>query len=192
MSKLYVNLNMQGTGVNNAADAVYPGDLVTKRQLDLLPSAVSSILSSNQATSAGALVTITGHTFTLLPLQACSVSGTLICNVSSTLQGYIYGLTVSSPSGANGNVQGSVQLMVESSSNFGGGAFDVAANSAQSVTQGSTLSLSGTNIGTLYATIKNLSSTTSATVSIQMQSKGASTLTALIGTGFSSLLFPAS
>lgn len=159
-------------------------------------SGVSAVLTATQANSTTTPATLTNHTFTLPAGKTLLLNGQLIATAAATTTGLVYGVKVTNPTGANGNVQGSMTSYVNIASTavatglMDGDIFNVAANANATITVIGSASTAGNNAAQLQCVIKNQSTVTSATIEVVFASEVAtSAVTAQIGTGAAGLIF---
>lgn len=181
------------TNVDNTSDANKPISTATQTALNAkvdVSSRQFATLTANQTpNSTTTPVVLTGHTFTIPAGKTAQVKGVFIFTAAASTTGAVYGIRVTNPTGANGNVIGSSYSLVNVSSAsvstalHDGDSFNVAANANQiNIITGTGTSV-GNNAAMIDAIVTNTSTNTSATVTVEFASEvSGSDVTPQIGT----------
>jgi hypothetical protein len=180
-TRLATSRNINGVAFNGTANIVIPAATVQSAFL-------TAAQTNNLATPAFAL--LTGHTFTIPAGKSAVITGNLIFTAAAITTGAGYGVKVAQATGANGNAIGSWSIEIGVTSAAAatgirdGDVFNVAANTNASANVSSNASVAGNNWATLNVIIKNNATNVATTVTIEFQSKVASSaVIAQIGTG---------
>lgn len=150
----------------------------------------ASIITATQANSTLTPAVLGTATFTIPAGKKAVISGNLIFTAAATTTGAFFGVTVTQPTGADGNATGSVTAYINITSAAAatglndGDVFNVAANATATVGTLSTATTAGNNPATLCCVIHNRSTNASTTVDVVFRSEvNASAVTAQIGSG---------
>ena len=151
---------------------------------------LAMLTANDAANNTTTPVVLTGHTFTIPAGKTAEITAIMMFTTALATVGAIYGIRVANPTGANGNVIGTSFITVGVSSAPSAGAFQdgdnfnvgANSNSFSSVT-GTAATATNNNPANLIATIRNLSTNTSATITIEFASEvGGTDITPQLGT----------
>lgn len=180
-TRLATARNINGVAFNGSANITIPAATIQSAFL-------TAAQTNNLATPA--FVLLTGHTFTIPAGKSAVITGNLIFTTAAVTTGAGYGFKISQPATANGNAIGSWSIGIEVTSSptatgiRDGDSFSVAANTNISGNVATTASTAGNNSANLNLVIRNTSTNVLTTVTIEFQSKVASSaVIAQIGTG---------
>lgn len=150
----------------------------------------ASIITATQANSTLTPAVLGTATFTIPAGKKAVISGNLIFTAAATTTGAFFGVTVTQPTGADGNATGSCVAYINITSAAAatglndGDVFNVAANATATVGTLSTGTTAGNNPATLCCVIHNRATNASTTVDVVFRSEvNTSAVTAQIGSG---------
>jgi hypothetical protein len=180
--------------VDNTSDANKPVSTATQialnAKVDISSRQIAMITANDPANNTTTPVVLTGHTFTIPAGKTAEITAIMMFTTASASVGAIYGIRIANPVGASANVIGSTFITVGVSSAPSAGAlqdgdnFNVAANANSfSNVIGTAATATNNNPANLIAIIRNLSTNTSATVTIEFASEvGGTDITPQLGT----------
>ena len=174
-------------GKLQAHQFVGDGSLLTNLPSNL--SMAKAVLLTTQASTSNTINSVlSNHSFTIPPGKSLTLTGILIFVSATTTTGAFYGIQVTQPISAAGNVIGSFSSDVRLSSTASatnltdGDIINVAPNATTNFGILGTATTAGNNSATVIANIKNMSLTHSTIVNVIFRSEvNGSTITAQIG-----------